>query len=376
MATNNRVGIESTQPSQRILELATRGTAANARATNDLRTVGGTATGNVRRTNENDPQNVVGTGQGTAQAKPATGTGTQGTANGGGVAAVHLRTATEATGKPNEQRAVAEAATGKAREDYQNDINANPTLVGALAIANLHPSADGLVRVDQAIGKNSAAWGAVVEAGNAVVATGGKSEAAKAVLKSAMQDFAKKAGLRTTDTADLAYMLARVMMKTDETERDDSMKRLQAALSAAEARLDKLKQDRTAKENEQTAPVQQQGGGGGKKDDGGNQSSNAAAVADQVAQKNIELAQIDRQMESTKDLINDLKAQMAAQGGGAGAGGGSNNDLINEAILAMVEQAVAMSALTQNTAPDEKKTQGGTGTGNGNGGTGTGTGTN
>ena len=340
MAENNRIGIQTTRPPQFIVDLANRG----------LRAMNAANAGVVRDANVRDPNAAAGLRDPNAARgvrDPNTAQGARdpnapaGAAN--GAAPVRLREGPT----PNEQRVVNEAAFGRTREDYQRDIDANPSLIEALKVANFHPTADGLVRVEQAINKNQASWGGVVEAANAVVATGGKSANANKALGTAMKNFAQAAGLRKTDTADLAYMLARIMMKSDETERDDAMKRLTAALQAAQARLDKLTEDRNKLgPAEQQQPVQPPAqSDGGKKDDGGSQPNNTATAADEVARRNTERAQLDAQINNTKGLIEDLQQQIQqAQAGGQGQGQG-NQDLVTEAIIAMVEQANAMAAL-------------------------------
>ncbi len=337
MAENNRIGIQTTRPPQFMVDLANKG----IKATRELN-----ATANLRGVR--DPNAAAGirdanTARGIRDPNAAQAPRDPNAPAGAtGAAPVRLREGPT----PNEQRLVNEAAFGRTREEYQRDMDANPSLVEALKVANFHPTAEGLVRVEQAINKNPSSWGDVVEAANAVVATGGKSAAANKALGTAMSNFAKAAGLRKTDTADLAYLLARIMMKSDETERDDAMKRLTAALQAAQARLDRLTEDRNklgpAEQQQAVQPPAQSDGG--KKDDGGSQPNNTAAVADEVARRNTERAQLDAQINNTKGLIEDLQQQIQqAQAGGNQTG--SNQDLVTEAILAMVEQAHAMAKL-------------------------------
>ena len=341
MAENNRIGIQTTRPPQFIVDLANRG----LRATNEANAAGGLRTANVRDPNAavglRDPNAARGVRDPNAAQAPRDPNAPAGAAN--GAAPVRLREGPT----QNEQRLVNEAAFGRTREDYQRDIDENPSLIEALKVANFHPTAEGLVRVEQAVNKNPASWGEVVEAANAVVATGGKSAAANKALGGAMNRFMQAAGLRKTDTADLAYMLARIMMKSDETERDDAMKRLTAALQAAQARLDKLTEDRNklgAAEQQQAVQPPAQSDGG-KKDDGGSQPNNTAAVADDVARRNTERAQLDAQINNTKGLIEDLQQQIQQAQAGGNQQGQGNQDLVTEAIIAMVEQANAMAAL-------------------------------
>ncbi len=355
--TNERIGSQSTRTPKFISDLADRSASATNNRARGLGEERSNGTGIVgQNTTGQQPVNTTNV----ADIRPS-GTATNlGAVNSAGAGSAALRTA--------QQQTVTDAAYGVKREEYAQDINDNTMLVKALGIANLHPTPEGLIRVEQAINKNPQAWNELSEAAKAVLATGGASAAANKALGTAMQKFSQAAGLRKTDTADLAYMMARVMMKQDETERDDSVKRLQAALAAAEARLKSQQEERAKLGDKEAAPavVPPQQSDGGKKDDGGSQTNNTAAVADEVARRNTERAQLDSQIENTKALIADLQAQIQEANAGMNKEG-SNQDLVTEAILAMVEQAHALAQLTDADMIEDPNPAGGTGNGGGSG---------
>lgn len=241
--------------------------------------------------------------------------------------------------------AASERMAGIRREAFATDMSANPGLVNALGVAGLHPNPEGLARVAQGAIVAPSEFTGLVNAANVVALSGGASPRANDALSSSIGAFTQSAKIRATDQGDIAYLLARLMMQQDATEREDTIKLMEAAKAQAEALLEHLEKERT--DLDKDVEAQPANNDSGKKSD--DFAPEASKVSD-TADKKAEMSRLDSQISSQRDLITDLQHQIAGAKAGRGAGEGSNQDLINEAIMMMVERSNTMVSANQELA--------------------------
>lgn len=276
--------------------------------------------------------------------------------------------------------AVAEQQATLRQQQLAADMAENPGLVEALAVVNLHPTPEGVDRVNQAANQSPNDFNFVVANARLVAESGGADTAALGRLERGMTDFVSGNGLRATDTEDLAYILARVMVEHDAQERDDALQMLQEAKRVAVAELNRLQEDLRELDNpDQT--VNQGDQGDGKKDDGGSSQSTESVAAVEAAKQ--EQKALASKIANQQDLVNDLSSQIAALKAGDGLGAGTNgepNDILNDAIMAMALKAetaaqnsawAARGPSSSNSVNDARPAEG-AGTPAANGGTGSG----
>ncbi len=239
------------------------------------------------------------------------------------------------------QGAGSEKMSGVRREQFAVDIKANENLVAALKKVKITPTPEGLDRIAQAAIQNKGLFTNLVSATTIAALTMGKSEGANQNMAGAMDKFASNSqAMRATDNADLAYLMARIVLESQKTEREQAMKAIKEAIEVCKNQLEQLEADRERFDSGGKVEVD------GKMVDVQALEKRADAPGAKGAVAQAQLAKVestknnlDKRIDALKDTLKSLEAQLN-QGQG-------KSDMLNELILLLVEKVMAMSQAQQ-----------------------------
>lgn len=135
-------------------------------------------------------------------------------------------------------------ATAEERAVVEADLAKNQQLVGAMSTLNMQPNVDGVSRVMVAARIAPASFTQMLGATRTAALTMGKSEGANREMGDAMANFALNSGMRATDMGDLSYLLARVVVDSQSTEREATLEAIQESIRANEKAIADLESER------------------------------------------------------------------------------------------------------------------------------------
>jgi tetratricopeptide (TPR) repeat protein len=239
------------------------------------------------------------------------------------------------------KKIVADHVSEARKREFAADLQQNAGLVSALSHLNIKPTPAGLDRIAAAAIQNKAAFTNLVAAANLTALTLGKSAGAMQNVSQALADFNQAGNVRATDQADMAYLMARITLLVQKTEREQAMQALEEALRNAKETLESLQKERDQLDD---------GGKGGKVDFGGKmvttdslqRQARKGGVKGARAQNRIERIEarkstLDARIDSLRDTIKILQQQLANQQIAA------SQDQLNEVILMLVEKAMSQA---------------------------------
>jgi len=234
--------------------------------------------------------------------------------------------------------AAAEKMSGVRREQFAADIAANANLVDALKRVRITPTPEGLDRVAQAAIQNKGLFTNLVSATTMASLTMGKSNGANQNMVQAMDQFAKNSqAMRATDNADLTYLMARVVLESQKTEREQAMTAIKEAIEVCKQQLEQLEKDRAQMDQGGKVEVD------GKMVDTASLQKTAEipgakgeAARQQLAKADEGKANLDKRIDALKDTIKGLEAQLKT--------GQGQSDSLNDLILLLVQKTMEMSS--------------------------------
>jgi hypothetical protein len=237
--------------------------------------------------------------------------------------------------RATDKNAAAEKMSGMRREEFKKDLIANATLVNALSHLHVKPTPEGLDRVSIAAISHPAAFREVIATANVAALTLGKSQGAMTAMTDAMTNFSNAANVRATDQADMAYLMARVVLLAQQTEREQTVKAIDAALAQAKAQLEDLEKQRA-----------EQAESGGKVEFHGKMVSmeslqkQAEMPGAKGAAARARIEEIQSSKSSLDAKIAGLKDTIAALEKAKNSQSQANQELLNAVIFALVEKAI------------------------------------
>lgn len=140
--------------------------------------------------------------------------------------------------------AVRSVVTAQERAAVQADLAQNQQLVQAMNTLNVVPTVDGVTRVMGAAKRAPASFTNMLGATQTAALTLGKSEGANREMGDAMANFALNGNVRATDMGDMSYVLARVVVESQSTERDATLNAIQESIRANEQMIKELEAER------------------------------------------------------------------------------------------------------------------------------------
>ena len=231
--------------------------------------------------------------------------------------------------------AASERISGQRREEFKADLEQNAGLVSALGILKIKPTAAGLDRIAAAAIQNPAPFQNLVATTTTAALTLGESQGANSLAVGAINDFQADGGVRATDMADMAYLMARIVLSSQQTEREQAMDAMKEALAQAKEDLVKVQEERdqfdsggkVEVDGKMVAPqdLKRRARKGGVK---------GVQARAQLAKVETKKAYLNGKIDALKDTIAALEKALAAQQTASQAAA-------TELIMMLVQQAIA-----------------------------------
>ena len=253
--------------------------------------------------------------------------------------------ARDVTGAAAGRSAGSEAAAAVRRQEFAADITANTVLVDALARLHVRPTAEGLDRIAVSAIQHAQAFAALVSAVTMASLTLGKSAGANKIAGDALQQFTQQSSTRATDMADMAYLMARVVLLSQQTEREQAMKALEESIKAAKQELAQAQQEREQLEQSGSKSGGKSSGieAGGKTysrselEQRSHEPGLKGAVAKtKLAEFDSQRDRLDARIGALRDAIRAMEQQLSAQQL-------ANQAQVQEVIFMLVEKAMALA---------------------------------
>ena len=195
----------------------------------------------------------------------------------------------------------------------------------------------------------------------------GQSESLNGQAIASTDSFIKNSSVRGTDGPALAYMEARIMLETQNQERDATIKALEAAIADAQQRMEKLEkvqelQERAYGDDNKLDPgpdakaaqneLSQMGYSDGRKDPAADANGDGKVTSSE--QVEFDKANVVAQLDATKELLKDLRKALENLEKGRGASDASGQ----QASDSMVDMVIAVMQGVQQSMIEKSQTGG------------------